>query len=155
MNILGYILLMALLAFTLFNLYATATKKKREKTNAQKYNALFYPIDQSILDLPGHYKGCPTKRLITENEEGIVCVKNDKKKMAVLAWTGDLKEFSYSSFEGAVLVEEGKTKIEVTIDGEKLTINCTSGKFKKKSFISRTVLKMAKDFVEYLNKIKE
>lgn len=43
MDIIGYILLVLLLIFTIFNLYATFTKKKRESVNGAKYNAIFAP----------------------------------------------------------------------------------------------------------------
>ena len=103
-NIFGYILLFVLLGFTLLNLYALATKKKRDQNNEVKYNALFQPIDDQILKLGKDWKGSPVKRLITEKEEGIVCVRDDGRKRAVIAWDGDLRTFKFSEFGGAELV---------------------------------------------------
>lgn len=154
MNIIGNILLFVLIAFTIFNIYATATKKKRDAANEAKYNALFAPIDQKILNRGKEWKGNSVKRLITEKEEGIVCVRDDNRKKAVIGWEDDLREFPFSAFNGAELIStDTDTKVLVHIDGETLTLTCREGKFKKKSFISKYVDQMAKDFVDFLNVI--
>ena len=49
-SIIGYILLFIMLAFTLFNIYATATKKKRDQANEKKYNALMTAKMLTIAD---------------------------------------------------------------------------------------------------------
>ena len=155
-NIFGYILLFVLLGFTLLNLYALATKKKRDQINEVKYNALFQPIDDQILKLGKDWKGSPVKRLITEKEEGIVCVRDDGRKRAVIAWDGNLRTFRFNEFGGAELVDdETGVKILVHLREETLTLQASTGKFKKKSFIVKSITEMAKGFVEFLNKIKE
>ena len=153
-TVIGYVLLMVMLAITLFNIYATATKKKRDQANEAKYNALFAPIDQEILKKGKDWKGNPTMRLITEKEEGIVAVRDDGRKRAVIAWDGDLRIFRFNEFGGAELVddEEG-VRILVHLPSETLTLQASNGKFKKKSFIVKYVTKMAKSFVEFLNVI--
>ena len=155
-NIFGYILLFVLLGFTLLNLYALATKKKRDQINEVKYNALFQPIDDQILKLGKDWKGSPVKRLITEKEEGIVCVRDDGRKRAVIAWDGDLRTFKFSEFGGAELAEnEDGVKILVHLPSEVLTLQATTGKFKKKSFIVKSITNMAKDYVDFLNEINK
>ncbi len=155
-SIIGYILLFLMLAFTLFNIYATATKKKRDQANEYKYNALFAPIDNEILKLGKDWKGSPTMRLITEKEEGIVSVRDDGRKRAVIAWDGDLRTFRFNEFGGAELVDdESGVKILVHLPSETLTLQASTGKFKKKSFIVKSVTEMARGFVEFLNKINE
>ena len=155
-SIIGYILLFLMLAFTLFNIYATATKQKRDLANEYKYNALFAPIDNEILKLGKDWKGSPTMRLITEKEEGIVSVRDDGRKRAVIAWDGDLRTFRFNEFGGAELVDdETGIKILVHLPSETLTLQAASGKFKKKSFIVKSINEMAKRFVEFLNKILE
>lgn len=155
-NIFGYILLFVLLGFTLLNLYALATKKKRDQNNEAKYNALFQPIDDQILKLGKDWKGSPVKRLITEKEEGIVCVRDDGRKRAVIAWDGDLRTFKFNEFGGAELVEnEDGVKILVHLTSEVLTLQATTGKFKKKSFIVKSITNMAKDYVDFLNEINK
>lgn len=155
-TIIGYILLTLMLAFTLFNIYATATKKKRDAVNEAKYNALFAPIDQEILKLGKDWKGSPTMRLITEKEEGIVCVRDDGRKRAVIAWDGGLRVFRFNEFNGAELEdnEEG-VRILVHLEDETLTLQASMGKFKKKSFIVKSITEMAKSFVNFLNVITE
>ena len=155
-SIIGYILLFIMLAFTLFNIYATATKKKRDQANEIKYNALFAPIDNEILRLGKDWKGSPTMRLITEKEEGIVCVRDDGRKRAVIAWDGDLRTFRFNEFGGAELVDdESGVKILVHLPDETLTLQASTGKFKKKSFIIKSITEMAKGFVSFLNKINK
>ena len=155
-SIIGYILLFIMLGITLFNIYATATKKKRYQANEMKYNALFAPIDNEILKLGKDWKGSPTMRLITEKEEGIVCVRDDGRKRAVIAWDGDLRTFRFNEFGGAELVDdETGVKILVYLREETLTLQAATGKFKKKSFIVKSITEMAKGFVEFLNKINE
>lgn len=155
-SIIGYILLFLMLIFTLFNLYAMATKKKRDQANEIKYNALFAPIDNEILKLGKDWKGSPTMRLITEKEEGIVCVRDDGRKRAVIAWDGDLRTFRFNEFGGAELVDdETGVKILVHLPSETLTLQASNGKYKKKSFIIKSITEMSKNFVDFLNKINE
>lgn len=150
-TIVGYILLMLLLAFTLFNIYAMSTKKKRDQNNEAKYNALFAPIDNAILRLGKDWKGNPTSRLITDKEEGIVCVRDDNRKRAVIAWDGDLRVFKFNEFKGAEIEEDDNgLRILVHIEGETITLVANSAKFKKKSFIYKTVKNMAEGFVSFL-----
>ena len=95
-------------------------------------------------------------RLITEKEEGIVCVRDDGRKRAVIAWDGDLRTFRFNEFGGAELVDdESGVKILVHLPDETLTLQASTGKFKKKSFIIKSITEMAKGFVEFLNKINE
>ena len=153
-TIIGYILLMLLIALTLFNIYALGTKKKRDQNNEAKYNAIFAPIDNSILKLGKDWKGSLTKRLITDKEEGIVCVRDDSRKRAVIAWDGGLRTFKFSQFKGAELERDDEgVRILVHIEGESITLSAVSDKFKKKSFVYKTVEKMAEDFVEFLSVI--
>ena len=120
-SIIGYILLFIMLGITLFNIYATATKKKRDQANEMKYNALF-----------------------------------DGRKRSVIAWDGDLRTFRFNEFGGAELVDdETGVKILVHLREETLTLQASTGKFKKKSFIVKSITEMAKGFVEFLNKINE
>ena len=123
-SIIGYILLFIMLAFTLFNIYATATKKKRDQANEIKYNALFAPIDNEILKLGKDWKGSPTMRLITEKEEGIVCVRDDGRKRAVIAWDGDLRTFRFNEFGGAELVDD-ESGIKILVSGLKTIASMT------------------------------
>ena len=95
-------------------------------------------------------------RVITEKEEGIVCVRDDGRKRAVIAWDGDLRTFRFNEFGGAELVDdETGVKILVYLREETLTLQAATGKFKKKSFIVKSITEMAKGFVEFLNKINE
>ena len=67
-----------------------------------------------------------------------------------------MRTFKFSEFGGAELVEnEDGVKILVHLSSEVLTLQATTGKFKKKSFIVKSITNMAKDYVDFLNEINK
>lgn len=152
-TVIGFILLTLLLAFTLFNIYATATKKKREEFNAQKYNALFAPLEEKIIKNSKEWKGKPTARIVTEKEAGIVAVRDDERKRAIISWDMGLKEFSFDDYIGSTIKDdESGISVTVALKDESLFLEFSNGKFKKK-YITSTLREEAKNFVEFLNKM--
>lgn len=153
-TVIGYILLTVLLLFTLFNIYATATKKKREKFNEAKYNALFAPLEEKIIKNSKEWKDNPTLRIVSDSESGIIIVRDDKRKMCALSWDYGLKIFSFSEYKSSE-INEDSTKLTVTLslEEEDMSFILNSGKYKKK-YISSTIKEEAKSMVEFLSKIK-
>lgn len=80
-------------------------------------------------------------RLVTEKEEGVVCFRDDGRKRAVIAWNGGLRIFRFNEFGGAELLDdETGVKILVHLPKEALNLQASTGKFKKKSFIVKSVI---------------
>ena len=154
MNIIGSILLVLLLIFTIFNLYATFTKKKRDKVNEAKYNAIFAPIDEAIMKTGKEWKGSKVSRIVTEKEQGIVAVRDDSRTRAIIGWDGGTRMFSYKEYKGSEISEgEEGISIIVRLKDESLDLKVSDGKFKPKSFVTKSLKSMAESMKSFLDEI--
>ena len=94
-SILTYILALFLIAFTLFNLYATMTAKKRKQISSASFKVLCNEIEKELIKLQKE-KGLNfsyVKRMANDQNNVIIFVKDLDKKFAAIAMKDDIKLF--------------------------------------------------------------
>ena len=162
-SILTYILALFLIAFTLFNLYATMTTKKRKQISSASFKVLCNEIEKELIKLQKE-KGLNfsyVKRMANDQNDVIIFVKDIDKKMAAIAMKDDIKLFSFSSLKDVKTLYEKKgkkilnAKIDVTIDNDTWTYTFASKPFNPKGILGKVIYDTTVEFKDELNKLKD
>lgn len=162
-SILTYILALFLIAFTLFNLYATMTAKKRKQISSASFKVLCNEIEKELIKLQKE-KGLNfsyVKRMANDQNDVIIFVKDIDKKMAAIAMKDDIKLFSFSSLKDVKTLYEKKgkkilnAKIDVTIDNDTWTYTFASKPFNPKGILGKVIYDTTVEFKDELNKLKD
>ena len=162
-SILTYILALSLIAFTLFNLYATMTAKKRKQISSASFKVLCNEIEKELIKLQKE-KGLNfsyIKRMANDQNDVIIFVKDIDKKMAAIAMKDDIKLFSFSSLKDVKTLYEKKgkkilnAKIDVTIDNDTWTYTFASKPFNPKGILGKVIYDTTVEFKDELNKLKD
>ena len=133
-SILTYILALFLIAFTLFNLYATMTAKKRKQISSASFKVLCNEIEKELIKLQQE-KGLNfsyVKRMANDQNNVIIFVKDLDKKFAAIAMKDDIKLFSFSDIKDVKTQYEKSNKkilsakVDVTINDETWTYTFAS-----------------------------
>ena len=153
--IIGYIILTIGIAITLYNIYATATLKKRNEGNRVKYNLMFAPLESALLEKQKEYN-CSFKsvtRVVTDREEPVVIVADYKKKIAAVAVRDYIEVFPFESLKNVEINQEEKTNnisVHITLSDKTLTYPIATKEYRKISMQRKLCLDMANSFVEAL-----
>ena len=135
-DILMYILLMVLIAVTLFNFYAMITSKKRRARSAASYQQEMGTIENNLLKLMKEraLNFTTVKRLMNDKGEGIIVVTDPDKRKAAIGMRGDIELFSFEDLESAgkeyLQGEKGKllgSRVYAVISGTKYEYTIGSG----------------------------
>ncbi len=162
-SILTYILALFLIAFTLFNLYATMTAKKRKQISSASFKVLCNEIEKELIKLQKE-KGLNfsyVKRMANDQNNVIIFVKDLDKKFAAIAMKDDIKLFSFSSLKDVKTLYEKKgkkilnAKIDVTIDNDTWTYTFASKPFNPKGILGKVIYDTTVEFKDELNKLKD
>lgn len=162
-SILTYILALFLIAFTLFNLYATMTAKKRKQISSASFKVLCNEIEKELIKLQKE-KGLNfsyVKRMANDQNDVIIFVKDIDKKMAAIAMKDDIKLFSFYSLKDVKTLYEKKgkkilnAKIDVTIDNDTWTYTFASKPFNPKGILGKVIYDTTVEFKDELNKLKD
>ena len=153
-GIIGTILLVLLIGITVFNIYATATKKKRDGSAKVRYDALFSAIENEILKSDSSWNTAKVKRIVTEDEQGILAALDDEKRRAVIGWQGGTFPFSYDDYIGSELNDEKGLILTVRTKNDALDLTLSEGKFRKNGSACKPVKDMGRIMMEFLDTIQ-
>lgn len=154
MNASMSLIIFFLLAFTSLNLYALLSRKKRDKENEAKYNAIFAPIEKAILSNGKEWKDGYVLRLITENEQGIAIVRDDSRSRAAIAWNEGVMIFRYNEYISSEIKEdESGISFIVHFEDEDLAFRVSNAANRKNSYVTKTLRSNTESFVSFLEEI--
>lgn len=152
----GSIILIILLIITFFNIYATATKKKRDANTKIQYDALFTPIDDAIRKDGKSWNDARVKRIVTEDGQGIVAVLDDERRRGMIAWNGGTFPFSFDDYVSSELKDEGSgLTLTVTTKDDALDLVIGAAGSKKRGFTAKMIRDMGRLMKEFLDSIQE
>ncbi len=155
-TVIGYIILTIGIGLTLYNIYATATLKKRNQANAAKYNLIFAPVENALLEKQKEYN-ChflDVTRIVTDREEPIVVVSDWKKKIAAVATQNLVEVFPFDSMKEAEIEKDESTNnvsVVLNLDDKTLTFPIATKGYRKSSMNRKLCLDMAGRFIEALD----
>lgn len=161
-SIFTYIIALVLIAFTLFNLYATLTAKKRKQISSASFRVLCNQIEEELIKLQKQ-RGLNfsyIKRMANDQNDVIIFVKDIDKKMAAIAMKDDIKLFSFSALKDVKTLYEKKgkkilnAKIDVTIDDDTWTYTFASKPFNPKGILGKVIYDTTVEFKDELNSLK-
>ena len=161
-SILTYILALFLIAFTLFNLYATMTAKKRKQISSASFKVICNEIEKELIKLQKE-KGLNfsyVKRMANDQNNVIIFVKDLDKKFAAIAMKDDIKLFSFSDIKDVKTQYEKSNKkilsakVDVTINDETWTYTFASKPFNPKGIIGKVIYETTEEFAQELKAIK-
>lgn len=97
-NILIYLVVIILIAFTLLNLYSTMTAKKRKAVANAKYQQALKPVEQKLLKLQKerNLNFDKVKRLINDEGNAIIFASDSKALITVIGMAEDTLLFKNS-----------------------------------------------------------
>lgn len=152
MNIVMYIVLLIVLAFTVYNFIATSSLKGRNKKNKAKFDALFAPVETSLLEEQKKRKCNFGKvvRILNDREQPIVIVRDDAKRIGAIAMRDFLEVFSFDDVKNATVVKDDKNNasVKVQIAEKVFTFDISTKGYSKHSFTGKLCQDMANSFVE-------
>lgn len=155
MNIVMYIVLLIVLAFTVYNFIATSSVKGRNKANRAKYNALFAPVEEALLEEQKRRKCCFGKvvRILNDREQPIVVVRDDTRRIGAIAMKDFLEVFSFDDVKNARIENDGRNNasVKVQIREDIFTFDISTKGYSKHSFTGKLCRDMANWFVEALD----
>lgn len=162
-NIITYILIMALIAVTLFNIYATATAKRRRKNAFQSYHAAMQPVEDKLLK---HMKEFglnynKVKRLMTNNDEAVILAYDEKNDSGAIAMADDVlyfKKAELKSVEKAYTAEEHgkhvlKAEIKIGYNDTLYTYTMADKPFNPKGMMGKVISETVESFYDFINDI--
>lgn len=161
-DILMYILLMVLIAVTLFNFYAMITSKKRRARSAASYQQEMGTIENNLLKLMKEraLNFTTVKRLMNDKGEGIIVVTDPDKRKAAIGMRGDIELFSFEDLESAgkeyLRGEKGKllgSRVYAVISGTKYEYTIGSRPFRPKGPLGKVVYDTTEEFHAELERI--
>ena len=161
-SILTYIFALILIAFTLFNLYATLTAKKRKQISSSSFRVLCNEIEKELINIQKqrNLNFSYIKRMANDQNNVIIFVKDVDKKVAAIAMKDDIKVFSFSSLKDAKTLYEKKgkkilsAKVDVTIDDTTWTYTFSSKPFNPKGILGKIIYDTTIEFKDELIKLK-
>lgn len=164
-DFLMYILLMILIAFTIFNFYALLTSKKRRAKSAASYYQEMGTIEDSLLKLMKEraLNFTTVKRLMNDKGQGIVIVTDPEKRKAAIGMRGDTELFSFEDLEDAgkeYLHGEKKGKVlgsrvYAVISGTRFEYTIASKPFSPKGPFGKVLYQTTEEFYDELMRIIE
>lgn len=162
-QIVMYIIALFLIALTLFNLFATITAKKRKALSKSDYARKMDEIEKKLLLIQSQrnldFKGI--KRMVNDQDEGIVLVWDDEKKTGAIGMKDDQLVFSYSDIceVKKEYVKQGKkitsAKVKLTIGNEVYTYTFGSKPFSPRGIIGKVVYETTEEFASELERMKK
>ncbi len=158
----SYIIFLVLLAFTIFNLFATATAKKRKGKAAYDYNRVMKPLDDKLLKAMKErgINFTEVKRFVNDLGEGYVVVKDLEKRMFGIATAEHLIIEEYSSLEEVEGIYEkkgmrvSKAEVAATIGETVYTFIVASRPFFPRGLIGSILRETYNDLYDYLDGIR-
>ena len=157
-DILMYILLMVLIAFTLFNFYAMMTSKKRRARSAASYQQEMGTIENNLLKLMKEraLNFTTVKRLMNDK----IVVTDPEKRKAAIGMRGDIELFAFEDLESAgkeyLQGEKGKilgSRVYAVISGTKYEYTIGSRPFRPKGPLGKVVYDTTEEFHTELERI--
>ncbi|MDY3849529.1 MAG: hypothetical protein SOZ46_01750 [Bullifex sp.] len=154
MGTIGSVVLVVLIVIIVLNICVAATKKKRDGSTRVRYEELFAPIESAILSEDESWNAARVKRIVTEEEKGILAALDDGKKRAVIGWNGGSFPFSYKDYVSAEVDARGLT-LTVKTRNDSVELTLSEGKHRKDGSASKPVKEMGRIMKEFLDTIKK
>ena len=158
-----YIIALLLIALTLFNLFATLSAKKRKAISQNEYARSMKEIEDKLLRIQKErnldFKGI--KRVVNDNNEGIVLVWDNLKKVGAIGMKDDTLLFSYSDISEVKKEYEKKGKkiisarIILTLKDAIYTYTFASKPFSPKGILGRVIYESCEEFASELERMKK
>ncbi len=155
-SVIGYIALTVGIALTLFNIYATATLKKRNQINKAKYDMMFAPVEKVLLEKQKEC-GCrflSVTRVVTDTEEPVVIVSDEKKKIAAVATSTDVEVFPFDLIESVSIKNDEKTNnisVLLSLKDKNITYPIATKGYRKGNLNRKLCADMARRFCDALD----
>ena len=157
----SYIIFLLLLGLTIFNLFAMISAKKRKSRAAYDYNRVMKPLDDKLLKAMKERKieFTAVQRFVNDLGEGIVVVRDLKKKVFGIATAEHLIIESYSALEEVKGIYEKsgmkvpKAEVEASIGDTVYTFVIASRPFFLKGLIGSILRESYNDFIDLLQSI--
>lgn len=155
-SVIGYIILTIGIGLTLYNIYATATLKKRNQANEAKYKLMFAPVEQALLEKQKEYncRFLDVTRVVTDREEPVVIVSDSKKRIAAVATQDSVSVFPFDSLKEAKIEKDADTNnisVVLTLSDKVLVFPIATKGYRKSSMNRKLCLDMAGRFIEALD----
>ena len=162
-SIIMYIVAMILIAVTLFNLYATATSKKRRNFSKAKYGEIMGPVENALLKEMKKRKlnFDKVKRLMTYDDEALILGHDTEKKVFAIAMAGQIviEQDSILNDVKKVYETSGKkvlsSKVILDIGEDIYTYDIATKPFNPKGIIGKVVYDTTEDFYNFMDGIKQ
>lgn len=162
MKIITYIIALALIAFTIFNLLATSTAKKRQKSSKQSYQAAIWPIEKRLLSVMKSRGSDYTvvKRMVSDLGNGIIFAYDPKKGECVIGMADDTLIFNSSDIVNAKTnyLQKGKKVLKadviLTLSDAEYTYEIAAKPFNPKGLIGKVLYDTTEEFCAALNEAK-
>lgn len=153
-DILSYILLMILIAFTLLNFYALLTSKKRRAASTMKYNTEMSTIESNLLRIMKEraLNFTMVRRFMNDKGQGIILVADMEKRIAAIGMTGDTELFSFGELTDAHAdFTKGKRRyhtasVTAVIRGVDITYEIGTRPFFRRGIIGKVIYETAGEF---------
>lgn len=161
-SILTYILCLVLIAFTLFNLYALLTSKRKKALSNQSYAASMAPIEKKLLEIQKQ-RGVAfdkVKRMVNDQNEAIILVSDSKQRIAAIGMKDDTLIFPFSEIVDVKKEYTRKNKkvlsgkIVLTLKDSSYTYTIASKPFNPKGLIGKVLYDTIEEFASELNALK-
>ena len=161
-NILIYLVVIILIAFTLLNLYSTMTAKKRKAVANAKYQQALKPVEQKLLKLQKerNLNFDKVKRLINDEENAIIFASDSKALITAIGMAEDTLLFKNSELADVKKLYENQgkkvlsAKIEIKVNSLCYTYNIGTRPFNPKGFIGKVIYEDTEELYTLLNQIK-
>lgn len=163
MKIFGYVLLMILIALTIFNFMALFNSKKRKMTGKMTYQATIWPIEKKLMAYMKERALDFTivQRMVNDLGDGIIFVADPKNRKAAVAMANDMLTFSYDELEAAERYYdlEGKKTVAayvvLTVNGTMYRYDIATKRFNPKGLVGKVLYDTTEEFYSKAHAILE
>ncbi len=152
-----YIILFALVVFTILNILSQINGRKRKKAYDRKFSSIFQPLENELLDVQKK-NSCSFNtitRVMNDRDEGIVAVRDDSKGIIAIAMKDFLLTASCADMESVRIEEDGKTgnmSVIALIKGETYTFAIATKGYARVSFSRMMLKRMAENLKNALTR---
>ncbi len=163
-----YVIALALIAFTLWNLYTMLTSKKRKETANAQYRQTMAQLELDTLALMKRKKLDFTEKhsFVNDCDEGILLCMDTVARQLCLTRKDDIRLIPYDALLDCELFSHSPSDrpkvlsgVHVTIStsqtgDEEIEVDFSRKEHRKKSIVGKFILDIAMEFTDYVNGCK-
>ena len=152
-NVIWVIISVILVIFIALSIISMATGKKRNESLEEKYNNIFAPLMDRVREKNVMGDDSLVVKILTDTEDGILAVRDDKKKLCAVAYSDKTLVFPFIDYKSCTLLSDGNIVLNLSLVDESYEITVSSGKFKNSGIEGKQLLSMAKKMKDFLDEM--